>query len=145
MNGFWKTYLLVATDLLIAMGIAFAALGIVPGWYGALDLLNQLVGGGAVTGEESIRTVRFLYGILGAVTAGWGIALFLIVRHGVAGGGTLRLVGGSIAGWYVLDATASVVTGFYVNAAISTILLVAALIVPAIGLTRNEERVPAHG
>lgn len=145
MNGFWKTYLLVATDLLILMGVGFAVLGIVPGWYGAIDWINQLAGGAAVTGEESVRAVRFLYGILGAVTAGWGIALFLIVRQGVAGGGTLKLVGSSIAGWYVLDATASIVTGFYVNAAISTTLLVAALIVPALGMMRHEADAPAHG
>lgn len=140
MTGFWRTYLLAVTDLLIVMGVAFAALAIVPGWYGALAWLNELAGGAVVAGEDSIRTVRFLYGIVGGILAGWGILLYFVIKN-AAGSGTLRLVGASVAGWYVLDTTASVVTGFYVNVAINTFLLVALLIVPLVGTMRESRRV----
>jgi len=137
MSGFWRIYLLVVADALIVMGVAFAALAIVPGWFGALNWLNDAFGSARLTGEDAIRVARFGYGLIGAVTAAWGIALFLLVKHGVHEGKTWRVVVASVLGWWVLDVSVSLATGFALNAAVSTLLLVTCVGVPWIGQMRS--------
>ena len=140
MSGFWKTYLLVVADMLIVMGVAFAALAIVPSWFGALNWLNDVFGGARLSGEDAMRVARFGYGLMGAVTAGWGIALFLLVKHGIYEGRTWRVVVASVLGWWVLDVSVSLATGFALNAVISTALLVTCVGVPWVGQMRTANR-----
>lgn len=141
MTGFWRNYLLVVADLLIVMGLAFAALAIVPGWFGALNWLNDAFGSARLSGEEAIRVARFGYGLTGAVTAGWGVALFLLVKHGVRDGRTWRVVVLSVLCWWVLDVSVSVASGFALNAALSTGLLLVGVALPWVGQMRARASV----
>jgi len=145
MTGFWKTYMLLGSEALIAMGVIFAVLGIVPGGYGAVDWINQFLGGVAIPDAEAARTVRFLYALMGGVTAGWGLLIFLVVKREALGANTMRIIGTSAALWFVLDAGGSLVTGFYLNAAFSTAFLVALVVVPTIGTARGGAHAPARG
>ena len=139
-SGIWKIYLLVVADMLIVMGVAFAALAIVPSWFGALNWLNDIFGGARLTGEDAMRVARFGYGLMGAVTAGWGIVLFLLVKHGVHEGRTWRVVVASVLGWCVLDVSVSLATGFALNAVVGTALLVTCFGVPWTGQMRAANR-----
>ena len=145
MSGFWKTYLLVMADLVIVLGVAFAALAIVPSWSGALSWLSDVFGGARLSGDDAVRVARFAYGLMGAVIAGWGVALFLLVKHGVHEGRTWRVVVASVFGWWVLDVSVSLATGFALNAVMSTALLVTWVVVPWVGQMRTANRPALEG
>ena len=72
-------------------------------------------------------TLRFALALMGAVTLGWSITLGAAIRAadalGTAGAPVWRMVTWSVVGWYVIDSSLSVATGFALNAVSNSVLL----------------------
>jgi len=88
---------------------------------------------------------RFSTSLMGAVTAGWAITYYAAFRAAWALTGQMRatvwriLTAGSIA-WYLIDSYASNATGFPLNVASNTLLLIAYLVpVLATGVMLHTE------
>ncbi len=95
------------------------------------SFFNWMVFGDTATpagfSEGATDYSRFIYGVLGAVLAGWMALIAAIVA------GPLRrrerwawlAVAGSFAGWFVIDTTHSLVTGYPENAAFNAVFAIA--------------------
>jgi len=78
------------------------------------------VGTGAnpIQGVEALGYTRFVYGVLDAVMVGWSVALWFVAT------GPLRrrepwawnAVGASVATWFIIDSTLSIMSGYGENA-----------------------------
>lgn len=115
---FWWSWLVVLTCGLILFGLSLALL---PGPTQAL--CYWLLFGSAVPpptfGAEAVAYVRFVYGILGAVIAGWGVLLLAVVAGPLRRGDPAAwlAVYGSVAVWFTIDSTLSIVSGHWANVA----------------------------
>jgi hypothetical protein len=71
-------------------------------------------------------TLRFSLAVMGAVSIGWAVTLFFIVREAVALGARSRPLWNAITAgmvsWFVIDSTLSVATGFGLNVAPNVVL-----------------------
>jgi hypothetical protein len=87
--------------------------------------------------QDAIDYYRVIYGILGAVMIGWFALVIWVVRgplaSGVAGAWTALVV--SIGGWFVIDTTFSLASGFWENAVLNVCFLGAFL--PGLWLSRG--------
>ena len=126
MNGFWKTWMRVWCWAVLAFG-AVLALAAVPSLDAAPRMVLGLVGGDPVLLD--LPTMRFAFGLMGALTLGWGVAMMAMVglahTHGAA---VWRSLTASVLVWYVIDSAISVLTGFPLNAVSNTLLTVGYLI-----------------
>jgi hypothetical protein len=113
---FWDNVLRAATVMVGASGLLFIGLGPT-----TEELFKRLIYGTApnpVVGVEALRYTRFVYGVLGAVVFGWALALWFIVT------GPFRkrqpwawnAVAASMIGWFVLDTSMSLLSGYGENA-----------------------------
>ena len=120
--AFWVRWLSVG---LIGVGIFGLSLVILPG---PMQALFNVVAFGVpqapvAFGSQEIEYLGFVYGVLGAVMAGWSIALLAIVR-GPFGRGerwAWGAVAGSLGFWFVVDTTFSLVSDFPGNAVLNCI------------------------
>jgi hypothetical protein len=128
--SFWHKWL-VAVGLVIALfGVLMALVSGTP----LFDLFNRQIdpafwGNGAVDGTARLFQ-QWVYGILGATIAGWGIFLTFIARYPFAkkekwAWGCV-LAGLSV--WYILDTGLSALYKVYFNVAFNTILFVLVLL-----------------
>mgnify|MGYP001812599895 FL=1 len=120
-----------------AVGVFGTALAIVP--LGADLAFRRLIYGGSYPGDfgpEALEYVRFAHAVLGSVMAGWSVALLAILvgPFGRRERWAWRAIAGSLALWYVADTAASLGTGFWQNAVLNTVILVAFL--PPLAATR---------
>jgi hypothetical protein len=113
---FWWSWLVVLTSGLILFGLSLVLL---PGPTQALSY--SLLFGSAVPpaefSAEAVAYVRFVYGIMGAVIAGWGVLLLALVAGPLRRGepSAWLAVYGSVAVWFVIDSTLSIVAGRSAN------------------------------
>lgn len=137
----WRRWLLLVCVGIIAFGLALVLLGGV-----VFDVFNVLFYGEADAGgrftQDGEDYVRFTYGVLGAVMAGWMIPMIAIIngpfKQGEASAWwTLTL---SLGLWYVVDTAWSLYTGFAANAGLNTVFLV----LFAIPLTATYDMVRSH-
>jgi hypothetical protein len=77
--------------------------------------------------DEAIDYLRFVYGVLGAVMAGWMALTAAVVAGPLAQGErwAWNAVAASVAVWFALDTTHSLVTGYPENAAFNVAFFVA--------------------
>ena len=124
---FWQKWLLGVAILLVAFGTILAVFP----QSRALDLafnshIDPVFWGQGNLPPEAAMFQSWIYGVLGAVVAGWGILLAFVVHHpfkerrkwawnGLATG---------IAVWFVLDTTLSVTHHVFFNAGFNTLVLV---------------------
>jgi hypothetical protein len=121
--------------------------------FSALMLVTRLVTDGLFnwmffgeTGEpagfpaDAVDYYRVIYGVLGAVMIGWFLLVIWVVRgplaNGVAGAWGALVV--SIGGWFAIDTTFSLASGFPENAVLNLVFLGA--FAPGLWLTRPERR-----
>jgi uncharacterized membrane protein YhaH (DUF805 family) len=115
-SRFWWSWLVVLTCGLILFGLTLVLL---PGPTQAF--CYWLLFGTAVPpptfGADAVAYVRFVYGILGAVIAAWGLLLLAVVAGPLRPGertGWLAVYA-SIAVWFVIDSTLSIVSDQWLN------------------------------
>lgn len=76
--------------------------------------------------------MRFTLAVLGAVLIGWSITLLGATRvarrlDGAPARSAWRSVAAALVGWFAIDSTLSILTGFPLNAVMNTIFLIAFL------------------
>jgi hypothetical protein len=112
----WDDLLKLATAIVAVTGLFFVGFGAV-----TQELFKRLIYGTApdpVVGVEALEYTRFVYGVLGAVMFGSALALWFIVE------GPFRerqrwawnAVAASMVGWFVVDTTLSLLSGYGENA-----------------------------
>ena len=138
-SRFWSRWLLVLTVSIIAFGALLMGAAF-PGLDGPTIALFGLLGGQAPTFDE---TLRFSTGLMGAVSFGWGVTLYVVVRAALAspelGARLWRPVTLGLMAWFIPDCIISVKTGFGLNV-ITNLIIVTAWIIPlqASGLLRRQ-------
>lgn len=122
----------IAAWILILFGL-FTATGAVPAIDRGADFFLDLVFL-PLDGQPTVTTgaERLLFGILGGVTAGWGVIILMLARGASA---RAAILWGGVA-WFALDSTASILAGGPMNAVYNTTFL--ALLLYA-GWPRREE------
>ncbi len=124
MTAFWRTWLTLSclgAGLfgLVLYGAAFSATTAPTALF--LDLI------GKPWPAEPGEHLRFAFGLMGAITIGWMMTLYTLLRAawslGEAEARPLwRGAGLAIAVWYVIDSYVSIATGFPLNAVSNTVL-----------------------
>jgi hypothetical protein len=124
LNMFWWYWLLVAIVGLILFGSAFIFLqDLMQGLFNWI--FSPTVDSRRYT-PEAVTSLKFAYGVLGAVMIGWAINLLMVLfgafrRSEREGWNGIAL---SMVIWYVVDTTFSLVSGFFGNAILNTLLFV---------------------
>ncbi|MFZ5908582.1 MAG: hypothetical protein ACOYYU_01030 [Chloroflexota bacterium] len=124
---FWQKWLFTTSVIVAVFGLALAFFNHTP-LFDALfnDHIDPQFWGGAALTPESLLFQRWIYGVLGATVAGWGVLLAFLARtafrkrerwawNGIAG---------SMLLWYLLDTAISLQFRVTFNAAFNTLLLV---------------------
>jgi hypothetical protein len=144
MQGFWTTWMMVWCGATLVLGLVMAG-GAFPATDMPARLYYSLVSGFSLEpGFLDAAGLRFTVGVLGAVLIGWAIAIYaLIAAADSAGAPAWRGLTASMASWFVIDCTISVLSGFPLNAAANTVFLVTYL-VPVIvsGVLGQIKRAP---
>lgn len=124
MTPFWRNWLKVWCWATLSFGIVLAA-AVLPAldaptrWF--YDLVHWPLDGASSFDEN----VRFTCGLLGAVTIGWAMTIFVAVDAAERLGAPVwRGLTTAIAVWYVIDSAISVMTGAGANAVSNTVFLV---------------------
>jgi hypothetical protein len=129
MSGFWKTWLNLWCLSVIAFGGVLACAGFVGYERGARFLLT-LVNPSNPPAFTDIE--RFAFGLIGAITIGWGLTLFYFLRAAHAsnmGNQMYRQAFVVLIIWNLIDGFISYRTGFHFNI-IANLLLSLGLVIP---------------
>ncbi len=130
----------------MALSVAFGAMGLffVLSPSVTLSFFDWMVYGGtdaspvpaSLMAGETRRYAGFIYQVLGAVIFGWAILLTLVARGPEKAetspdrisGWMWRCLALSLGGWFVLDTSMSLVTGFWQNAVFNTLFGISAAV-----------------
>lgn len=117
------------------------------GWCWAVGLFGAVLTGAAAEATEAparllfdvmggwgppVMTphLRFATALMGAVTLGWALTLFVAIRAaGQLGAPVWRGLTASLSVWFAVDSALSIATGFALNA-VSNAVILAAYLVP---------------
>lgn len=144
MSGFWRNWLTIWCWAVGLFGLTLtgAAAEITSG---PVRLLFDIFNG---PGELDLDAhMRFSVALLGAVTLGWSLTFAAAFQAAHMLGDRSRpvwiMITASVVGWYAIDSSLSIATGFPLNAASNTILF-AAYLVPVIasGVLRTASQAP---
>lgn len=129
MNDFWKTWLDIWCLGIIAFGGVLAGAGFV-GFEGGVRLFLSMMN---PTNPPVFNDVeRFAFGLMGAITIGWGLTLFYFFRAAHAsnmGNKMYRQAFAVLIIWNVIDGYISYLTGFQINI-VSNLLLSLGFVIP---------------
>jgi hypothetical protein len=123
---FWWQWLVVVTVLITLFGLSMV---LMPSIIRQLFSVVILSSPEAIDsfGDPAVAYLTLTQGVLGAVMFGWGIALLFVLfgsfRRGLKEGWLTVAV--SVAAWFISDTAFSLWTGFWQNAALNTIFLLA--------------------
>jgi hypothetical protein len=135
-SPFWWRWLIVATVLIMVVGLAMVVIPEpVSRMFASILSSSHIV----ETFGESTRVYLLLFqGVLGGTMAGWGMAFLLVLfgsfRRGSKEGWTT--IAASLATWFILDSSFSLWTGFWMNAVLNTVFL-ALFVIPLAGTYRT--------
>lgn len=139
MSNFWRTWLRVWCVAVGAFGALLAA-GAFEATRGPVMLLYAILGGSQPVFDPALA---FSVGLMGAVTIGWSVTFYAAFEAahalGAQGARIWRLITASVLAWYVIDGAISALTGFALNIAPNTALLIGYLI----PLAAARSRAPA--
>jgi hypothetical protein len=123
----WHKWLLAVCLIVIGFGLIMALLS----WTPLFNVFNGLVDdvfwqGGEPAGLEQYRL--WVYGMLGATMAGWGLTLAYIVLNPFAKREkwSWNAVAAGMAVWFVVDTFMSAYTQAYFNVGVNVLLIVLA-------------------
>jgi hypothetical protein len=123
---FWHKWLLVTSIILIVFGL-FLALFNQSAFSNLIfnDQINPAFWGHSQIDGTITRFQGWVYGVLGATVAGWGVMVFFIIQYPFKNrqrwGWTASAL--SISLWYIVDTWISLAFGVYFNALFNTLLL----------------------
>jgi hypothetical protein len=141
--SFWQTWLWVLSVVIAMLGVALALWGGTPLFDWMNNLINPIFWGTQLPGVEASAFRQWMYAVLGAVMAGWGIFLAFIARYPFARrerwAWDCTIIG--LLVWFLIDTSASLYFKVYFNVIGNTGLLVLALL-PLI-FTRKQFARPA--
>ena len=128
--SFWQKWLLVLSGAIAILGVVLAVLGGTPLFDWLNNLINPSFWGTQSPSVEAIDFRNWVYAVLGAVMASWGLVLAFIARYPFARqerwAWTCTLSG--LLLWFVIDTSASLYYNVYANAIGNIGLLVLALL-----------------
>ena len=139
MSRFWRNWMTVWCLAVGVFGIVLAGAGF-EATDGLARLLMRLFYGGI--DADFNGPLRFSLAVLGCVTLGWSLTLYVAIgaAHQLGDQGHRVWLGltASMAVWFVPDSLLSILTGFELNAA-SNIVFIMAFLLPIIrsGVLRN--------
>jgi hypothetical protein len=125
MSGFWRGWFAIWCVSVGLFGVVLAG-----GAFEATSapvrlLLVGLQGPGEVQLDP---TLRFSLAVMGAVSIGWAVTLFLVIKAAIALEARSRPLWAAMTvgvfSWFVIDSTLSVATGFGLNVVPNSILLI---------------------
>lgn len=123
MSVFWRTWFFVWCLSLGAFGLVLAGGGVEATSGPVRFILSMLQGGGQISFDPPLR---FSLAVLGAVSVGWAVTLFLMIRAAIdlkeAGRPLWNAITAGMVSWFVIDSTLSVVTGFGLNVVPNVVL-----------------------
>lgn len=123
MSAFWRAYFGAFCASLVGFGILLSAGAFAP-TSGPVHWLLTFLSGGEPS--EFTSTLRFSLGLMGAITIGWAVTIYGVMRVAFAQSQHARalwdaITAGLIA-WYVIDGLCSIATGFALNIVPNTAL-----------------------
>jgi hypothetical protein len=126
MNKFWQNWLSMWTAAVVIFGLVLAG-GAFEATDGLLRTLMTLFGNPLPDPVDAHH--RFAFGLMGAVSLGWGLTFYgafkaLYALDAKAAAPIWRFMNIGIFAWYLIDSYISVATGFWMNAISNTVLLV---------------------
>ncbi len=143
--NFWQRWLLIVSILLVVFGLALAFFN----QTAFFDFLfnhqvNPVFWKGISLQDDAFAFQHWVYGVLGATIAGWGVFFVFIVhypfRRKESWAWNCLVLG--VCLWYVVDTSLSLLSHVGFNAAFNTALF--ALLVPPLAFTRTLFFVENH-
>ncbi len=129
MTTFWQRWLTVWCGLVVIFGGVLCGAGL-HATSGSTVVLFHLLNPSATIMMEP--ALRFSTALMGAVTLGWGLTIYIAVQAatllGTRAAPIWRLLIASLVIWYIIDSTLSVATGFGLNAVSNTVFLLTFLL-----------------
>jgi len=116
MSGFWRGWFIIWCVSIGLFGVVLAG-GAFEATSGPVRLiLTVLQGSGALQLDP---VLRFSLAVMGAVSIGWAVTLYFILRAAFSLDPQARplwtAISAGMASWFVIDSTLSVMTGFGLN------------------------------
>lgn len=129
MNTFWRNWLLVWSVGVLIFGVVLAG-GAFEATSGPVRLVYQgLQGPGDLVFDPAMR---FTLAVMGCVSIGWAVTMFLMFRAAFSLGEHARPIWMGltlgVVTWFVTDSSLSVATGFGLNVIPNTVLILTYLI-----------------
>lgn len=116
MSGFWRMWFAVWCLSIGLFGVVLA-LGALPATDGPVRVVLALLHG--PTEALYDPPLRFSLGVMGGVSIGWAVMLYLVVqeaiRQGAAGRPLWNAITIGMITWFVIDSTLSCATGYGLN------------------------------
>ena len=134
---FWWQWLVVVTVIVSLFGISMVIMPELIRQFFSLVIFSSpgIIGS---FGSPAVSYITLTHGVLGAVMFGWGVALLFILfgsfRRGAREGWLTVAV--SVTAWFVPDTIFSLWTGFWMNAILNTIFVLA-FAIPLIATYRS--------
>ena len=123
---FWQRWLLVVSWIIVLFGLAMAFLNATPFFDLMNDRVNPVFWGEGPVPHASALFVRWIYGVLGATVAGWGVFMVFIARipfnrHERWARDAILF---GLLLWYVMDTSITLYFKVAFNAALNTTLFI---------------------
>ena len=122
---FWRKWLLAVCLIVVAFGLVIALLSWTP-LFGVFDsLVNGVFWPGSSPDAAAGQFRLWVYGMLGATMAGWGVTLTYLVLHpfGKKEKWSWNAIAIGLAVWFVVDTFMSAYTGAYFNTGVNVLLI----------------------
>ena len=125
---FWHRWLLAVSILLVFFGVFMAIFNSTPLFNLFNSQIDPVFWGQDQTSKSMASFQAWVYGVLGATVAGWGICMAFIVYHPYRRRerwAWWALTAGIVV-WYLIDTSISLAYGVVFNAGFNTLLLLLA-------------------
>jgi len=145
--SFWQRWLLVVSWVVVAFGLLLALFNQTP----VFDFLfnkqiNPVFWGAAPLAVQTITFQRWIYGVLGATVAGWGLTMSFIAHYpfGSKERWAWNCLATGMLVWFITDTSLSLYFKVVFNALFNVLLLVAVFL-PLIFTKRHFNSVHREG
>jgi hypothetical protein len=125
---FWQRWLFMMSVVLVVMGLFIALLNQTALFALLFNRQIDPVFWGAAPLDPAVVTFQgWVYGVLGATVAGWGVSMAFIARYPFAARQpwAWQSIAWALGLWYVIDTAISATNGVYFNVAFNSLLLLA--------------------
>jgi hypothetical protein len=141
--SFWQKWLFVLSLLIIAFGVGMALLSGTAIFQIFNSQINPVFWGASEVSGPARNFQKWVYGLLGATMAGWGVFFAFIVHYPFRRHErwAWNCIAAGLLLWYVIDTSLSVAFNVVFNVVFNTALLVFALL-PLVFTRRDFNQSP---